>query len=57
MSVQPASYRLGPDVATLAVHTGRSGAAAKAGHDLVMHVTAWEATLALADDPTVPPWS
>ena len=52
MSVQPASYRLGPDDATLAVHTGRSGAAAKAGHDLVMHVTAWEATLALADDPT-----
>ena len=39
------SHRLGPDNATLAVHTGRAGAAAKAGHDLVMHVTAWEATL------------
>ena len=45
------SYRLGPDNATLAVHTGRAGAAAKAGHDLVMHVTAWEATLDVADDP------
>jgi polyisoprenoid-binding protein YceI len=33
------------------VHTGRAGAAAKAGHDLVMHVTAWEATLNVADDP------
>jgi YceI-like domain len=42
------SYRLGPDNATLAVHTGRAGAAARAGHDLVMHVTAWEATLDLA---------
>lgn len=51
MSVQPGSYRLGPDDATLSVHTGRSGAAAKAGHDLVMHATAWEATLVLAGDP------
>jgi len=51
MSVQPGSYRLGPDDSTLSVHTGRTGAAAKAGHDLVMHVTAWEATLVLAEDP------
>ena len=34
------------------MHTGRAGAAAKAGHDLTMHVTAWEATLDAADDPT-----
>ncbi len=33
------------------MHTARKGAAAKAGHDLVMHVTSWEATLELADDP------
>jgi hypothetical protein len=32
------------------VHTGRAGAAAKAGHDLTMLVTAWEATLTVADD-------
>ena len=31
--------------------TGRTGAAAKAGHDLVLHVTAWQATLEVADDP------
>jgi hypothetical protein len=37
--------RLGPDNATLSVHTKRGGAAAKAGHDLELHVTAWEATL------------
>jgi polyisoprenoid-binding protein YceI len=34
------------------VHTGRGGAAAKAGHDLVIHVTAWEATLTVAGDAT-----
>ena len=51
MSVQSGTHRLGPDNATLAVHTARKGAAAKAGHDLVMHVTSWEATLELADDP------
>ena len=46
-----ASHRLGPDNATLSVHTGRGGAAAKAGHDLILHVTSWEATLALGDRP------
>ena len=40
-------HRLGPDNATLAVHTRRGGAAAKAGHDLELRVTAWEATLDL----------
>jgi polyisoprenoid-binding protein YceI len=38
---------LGPDNATLSVHTKRGGAAAKAGHDLELHVTRWEATLDL----------
>jgi polyisoprenoid-binding protein YceI len=32
------------------VQTGRTGAAAKAGHDLVLHVTDWEAILRLGDD-------
>ncbi len=31
----------------MAVHTKRGGAAAKAGHDLELRVTAWEATLDL----------
>ena len=30
---------------------GRSGAAAKAGHDLVIHVTSWEASLEVGEDP------
>jgi hypothetical protein len=44
---------LGPDDGTLSLRTERTGAAAKAGHDLLIHVTAWEATLAL-DDGAVP---
>jgi len=44
-------HRVGPDNATLSVRTGRAGAAAKAGHDLVIHVTSWEATLELGEDP------
>jgi polyisoprenoid-binding protein YceI len=43
----PGIHRLGPDNATLSVHTKRGGAAAKAGHDLELHVTTWEATLNL----------
>ena len=43
----PGVHRLGPDNATLSVHTKRGGAAAKAGHDLELHVTRWEATLDL----------
>jgi polyisoprenoid-binding protein YceI len=50
VSFQAGRYRLGPDNATLAVRTERAGAAAKAGHDLLIHVTAWEATLVVADD-------
>lgn len=45
------SHRLGPDNATLEVRTKRSGAAAKAGHDLVIHVTSWEASLEIGEDP------
>jgi polyisoprenoid-binding protein YceI len=31
--------------------TTRTGAAAKAGHDLLIHVTAWQATLEVGEDP------
>jgi polyisoprenoid-binding protein YceI len=33
------------------VKTGRSGAASKAGHDLVIHVTSWQGTLTVGEDP------
>ena len=51
MSLQTGTYKLGPGDGTLSVRTGRTGAAAKAGHDLLIHVTAWEATLTVGDDP------
>jgi hypothetical protein len=37
--------RVGPDTASLRVHTYREGAAARVGHDLVLEVTRWEATV------------
>jgi YceI-like domain len=33
------------------VRTARKGAAAKAGHDLVIEVTSWSATLTIGDEP------
>ena len=39
MSLETGTHRLGPDNATLSVRTARAGAAAKAGHDLLIHVT------------------
>jgi polyisoprenoid-binding protein YceI len=51
VGLQAGTYRLGPDAGTLSVRTGRTGAAAKAGHDLVIEVTAWEGTLRVGDDP------
>ncbi len=53
MSIQAGTYRLGPDNSTLAVRTGRTGAAAMAGHNLLFHVTAWEATLVVGDSPSL----
>ena len=43
----------GPDERPPPVRTGRSGAAAKAGHDLLIQVTAWDGTLDPDGDPAV----
>ena len=51
MAIPAGTYRLGPENGTLSVRTGRTGAAAKAGHDLLIHVTAWQATLEVGEDP------
>jgi polyisoprenoid-binding protein YceI len=48
--IEPGTHRFGPGNATLSVQTRRGGAAAKAGHDLLLHVTAWEGTLTIGDD-------
>jgi polyisoprenoid-binding protein YceI len=43
----------GPENATLTVRTKRTGAASKAGHDLLLEVTSWSATLDLDADPAL----
>ena len=45
------SQNFGPDNASLTIRTGRTGGAAKAGHDLVIEVESWQATL----DPEAQP--
>jgi polyisoprenoid-binding protein YceI len=39
------NYTLGPEDGILSVRTSRTGAVAKAGHDLLLHVTEWSANL------------
>ena len=51
MPIMPGTRELGPENASLRVETKRGGAAAKAGHDLVIEVRSWHATLVIGDDP------
>jgi hypothetical protein len=53
MPIEPGTHRLGPHNATLIVETARKGAAAKAGHDLVIEVTSWDAEVDVAKDPAI----
>jgi hypothetical protein len=48
-----ATHRFGPDNASLQVRTYREGVAAKAGHDLIIAVTRWDATVEDAGEWTV----
>src|SRR5262249_56340361 len=52
MSIPSGTHTFGPSTGTLAVRTGRTGAVAKAGHDLLLHVTEWQGTLEVAEDST-----
>src|SRR5215831_9225038 len=45
MAIPAGSYTFGPDNASLAVHTERTGAAAKAGHNLLIEVGSWQASM------------
>ena len=51
MALPAGTHNLGPDNASLQVRTYREGVAAKAGHDLIIEVTRWEATVEVADEP------
>src|SRR3954454_21084333 len=50
MALPPGTHRLGPGNASLQVRTYREGVAAKAGHDLIIDVTRWEATVEVAEE-------
>lgn len=45
MALPDGTYRIGPDSGRLAVHTGRTGLGAKAGHDLTIEAGAWTGTV------------
>ena len=51
MALSPGTHRFGPDNASLEVRTYREGVAAKAGHDLIIDVAHWDATVEVADEP------
>ena len=51
MPIQAGTHTFGPENGALWVRTGRTGGAAQAGHDLLIHVTAWQATLEVGEDP------
>jgi polyisoprenoid-binding protein YceI len=44
------THALGPGNGTLTVRTGKGGAAAKAGHNLLFEVTAWRGTIELGPE-------
>lgn len=52
MALQPGTYALGPHSGRLTIRTSRQGAAQKAGHDLVIEVQTWGATVEIAPDIT-----
>ena len=51
MALPAGTHSLGPGNASLQVRTYREGVAAKVGHDLIIEVTQWDATVTVADDP------
>jgi hypothetical protein len=51
--METGTHTLGPADAKLLVHTRKAGAAAVAGHNLLIEVGAWTATLTLGDEPAL----
>ncbi len=53
MSIQAGTHQIGPSNGSLTIKTGREGAAAKAGHDLVLEATSWDGTVEIGDSASV----
>lgn len=50
MKIPPGRYEIGPEDGKLTVHTRKAGAAAKAGHNLLIEVGSWQATISAGED-------
>jgi polyisoprenoid-binding protein YceI len=53
MSIQAGTHQIGPSNGSLKIKTGREGAAAKAGHDLVLEAKTWDGTVEIGDNAAV----
>lgn len=53
MSLQTGTHSIGPSNGSVTIKTGREGAAAKAGHDLVLEATSWDGTIEVGDNASV----
>jgi polyisoprenoid-binding protein YceI len=53
MALASGTHALGPANGSLEVHTFREGMAQKVGHDLVIDVTAWQATVEVGSDGAI----
>ena len=53
MPIMSGRHTLGPENATLRIRTERHGAAAKAGHDLLIEVGSWEGTVEVGEQGPV----
>jgi hypothetical protein len=53
MSIEAGTHTIGPSNGSLKVKTGKEGAAAKMGHNLVLGVNSWEATVEGGDSPSI----
>jgi hypothetical protein len=53
MSIPEGTHSIGPSNGSLKVKTGKEGAAAKMGHNLVLGVNSWEATVEGGDSPSI----
>jgi polyisoprenoid-binding protein YceI len=52
MAIAAGTHTLGPENATLSIRTKKGGAASMAGHNLLIEVTDWSATLTLGAEPS-----
>lgn len=49
-AIAPGTHQIGPDAGTLRVQTYREGVAQKIGHDLIIEIGQWQATLEVGQD-------